>query len=66
MPIYEYKCNECDKTYEFFLKLDEKDKTFFCVDCKSELEKIISSNNFIFNGGYTYKNSYGLKEKEKD
>lgn len=65
MPIYEYKCEKCDQIYELFLKLKDIDKEQACSVCGNKLEKLISSSNFVFNGGYTYKNLYGLKDNLK-
>lgn len=45
MPIYEYKCNACDKQFEELVKNDQAKVK--CPDCGQETEKLMSSNNAI-------------------
>ncbi len=43
MPIYEYKCNECETAFEKFVRNEETDE-IVCPNCRSKLvEKQISS-----------------------
>jgi putative FmdB family regulatory protein len=35
MPIYEYRCNECRKTFELIRSLSEGDQELRCPVCKS-------------------------------
>jgi putative FmdB family regulatory protein len=44
MPIFEYKCKECDSKYEVLHKSSEKQEDIFCPNCKSAKHiKLVSS-----------------------
>lgn len=61
MPMYDYKCLECNNTFEVLQKMsDERIKS--CPKCGGEVKKLISGGNgLVFKGkGYyltDYKNS---------
>ena len=47
MPIYEYKCEDCDDIFEIFFKTYLSNKTPKCISCESlKVKKIISSVSF--------------------
>ena len=51
MPIYEYRCNDCGKINEFFLKTTKDEKETKCKHCGSEdLHKIFSKSNISTKG----------------
>ena len=54
MPIYEYKCNDCEQIFEILttsIKADEKVK---CSKCKSEkVSKVMSAGSFRLNSDST-------------
>ena len=63
MPTYEYECEGCGKTCEFFQAMsDEPEKT--CPSCgKDELRRLISGGaGVIFKGSGFYVNDYKRKE----
>lgn len=63
MPIYEYKCLECNSYFEKMQKVsDEPLKT--CEKCGGELEKQISLSGFQFKGAGWYVTDYSNKKKE--
>ncbi len=64
MPIYEYKCLECDKEQEFIQKFSD-DPITTCPECGGDLEKLISANSFVLKGSGWYMTDYGTK-KGKD
>jgi putative FmdB family regulatory protein len=35
MPMYEYNCRKCGKTFEKLIKVSDMDKKVECPDCKS-------------------------------
>ena len=35
MPIYEYRCEECGRTYEQIRRMSEADKDLKCPSCES-------------------------------
>lgn len=39
MPIYEYKCEECGKTFEVLTKASNRDDEKKCPDCGSKKVK---------------------------
>lgn len=44
MPIYEYKCLECDAVFEFLTLSGNSDEKVSCTKCKSEkVKKLISA-----------------------
>ena len=43
MPIYDYKCKECGKVFEIFLRFSELDKEANCPNCGSEkIQRVFS------------------------
>jgi len=58
MPIYTYKCENCNRTEEYTQKINEDSKTT-CSNCSGKLKKIMSNFNFVLIGqcwardGYT-------------
>ena len=64
MPIYEYKCLECDARIEKMQKVsDEPLKT--CEKCGGNLEKQLSLSGFQFKGAGWYVTDYAGKKSEK-
>ncbi len=44
MPIYEYRCQECGRTYEQLRRMSEADKDLQCPACCSrKVERQVSS-----------------------
>ena len=39
MPIYEYRCEECGRTYEEIRRMSEADKDLQCPTCESKKVK---------------------------
>ena len=52
MPIYEFKCLECNNTFEkLFFNSDEK-IDLSCPECKSpSLERVVSESNYAMGTG---------------
>ena len=65
MPTYDYICNECKKTYEYFQSMSA-DPITGCPKCKkNSLRRIISGGTgLIFKGSGYYLTDY--KDKEID
>ena len=57
MPIYEYRCSQCEKEFEYQQRMSEPAKTV-CEECGGELERLISRTAFQFKGGGWYKDLY--------
>ena len=64
MPIYEYRCSTCHRTYEVMQKLSDVPLTV-CVNCSGKLTKLISTSGLVFKGSGFYINDYAVKGKEK-
>jgi len=64
MPIYEYECPKCGHIQEELI-LTENDIPK-CVECGSNVKRIMSAGNFILKGKGWAKDGYGLKKTEKE
>ncbi len=63
MPIYEYKCNECNSTFEEIQKFSDA-PIEICRHCSStEVEKLISQSSFVLKGGGWYADGYTKESK---
>jgi len=62
MPLYEYKCNECNETFEVLQRFnDEPLET--CIHCKGKVEKLISASSFQLKGSGWYVTDYKNKKR---
>jgi putative FmdB family regulatory protein len=61
MPIYEYYCKKCDKTFEHFQKISDPVKTE-CKVCSGKLKKLVSLSSFHLKGSGWYVTDYGGKK----
>jgi putative FmdB family regulatory protein len=63
MPIYDFKCQVCNKEFEMILKMDQ-DITGYpgCENPECSVKKIPSTCGIKFNGSGFYVNDY--KEKK--
>lgn len=53
--LYEFKCDNCDTSHEFIMKLDDPLKTI-CPECKEpKLNRVISKCSFNLKGDGYYK-----------
>src|SRR5579863_5398257 len=58
MPLYEYKCHSCGKTFEVIQKFaDEPLKTH--AECGGEVERLLSAPAFHLKGTGWYATDYG-------
>jgi len=65
MPIYEYKCNACEHTFDKLQKIDDPAFTV-CPDCgKPELKKLVSAAGFRLKGSGWYETDFKNPPKEK-
>jgi putative FmdB family regulatory protein len=63
MPIYEYKCNECENHFEAMQKMTE-DPLKVCEKCGGKLEKQWSLSGFQLKGEGWYLTDYAKKGKD--
>ncbi|NLZ16418.1 MAG: zinc ribbon domain-containing protein [Desulfobulbaceae bacterium] len=57
MPIYEYECNQCDKTLEVSQSIKDAPLST-CPDCGQPVRKLISASSFLLKGGGWYADGY--------
>ncbi len=51
MPIYDYKCSDCEYETEIIQKFSDEPKTL-CPNCnKNSLQKMVSAPSFRLKGG---------------
>ncbi len=60
MPLYEYKCKACEKTFEMLQKIDAQ-PIERCIYCNGKVEKLISVSSFQFKGAGWYQTDYKNK-----
>ena len=68
MPLYTYKCNQCEFSDEVMIPVKKRDKTFPCEQegCTGVMERDIDIPSFQLKGGGWAKDGYGKKKpKEK-
>ncbi|MBI5789549.1 MAG: zinc ribbon domain-containing protein [Candidatus Schekmanbacteria bacterium] len=61
MPIYEYECLVCSKTFDVTQKFSDPDVTN-CRFCNGEVRRLISPPAIIFKGTGWYATDYAKKE----
>ena len=66
MPIYEFRCTECDEVSEEMLSFKDKKKTIKCPDCGNKAERILSLGSFHLKGSGWYKDGYGKRDSTKE
>jgi len=64
MPIYEYRCQECQQTFEEWQK-DFAERPVPCPVCGGKSERLISSTAFVLKGGGWYSDLYSKPSGEK-
>ena len=57
MPIYEYRCTKCGRTFETIQKMSDAPLET-CEACSGPLEKLFSRTSFHLAGGGWYKSGY--------
>ena len=66
MPIYEFRCTECDEVSEEMLSFKDKTKTIKCPICNNESKRIMSLGSFHLKGSGWYKDGYGKRSASKE
>ncbi len=57
MPIYEYKCSKCGKTFEMLQSISSEPISK-CIYCQGRTKKVISMSSFHFKGKGWYITDY--------
>jgi putative FmdB family regulatory protein len=67
MPLYKYRCTECEDTFKVLQKNGNKDELSECPECgSSEVERMISSVGIRFKGNGFYRTDYDSNSNYKD
>ena len=54
MPVYQYKCKNCEFSFEKYMKVENRDQTI-CPKCNSnDVARNFSTPTVIFNGDGFY------------
>ncbi len=64
MPIYEYKCTQCNKQFEVKQKMSDAPLTE-CKSCGGRLTKLITNTSFVLKGSGWYVTDYPSTERKK-
>ncbi|WP_456430807.1 FmdB family zinc ribbon protein [Thermosulfuriphilus sp.] len=64
MPIYEYQCESCGKTFEVWQKISD-DPLKTCQSCGGTVKKLISHTSFQLKGSGWYVTDYARKTESK-
>ena len=63
MPIYKFKCSECEHEFTLIRKISDSSEVI-CECCSSSLtNKLVSSTSFSLKGKGWYKDGYSNQEK---
>jgi len=63
MPIYEYRCTECEDEFETTQSISA-DPLNTCEKCNGKLERLISASAFHLKGTGWYKTDYATPKKD--
>lgn len=58
MPIFEYKCDECNELRERIERNNKVYGSMVCENCGAKMSKTLSSSHFILKGNGWYKTDY--------
>lgn len=58
MPTYDYQCKGCGKTFEVEQRISEEPLKECRLCGKPEVQRLISSGNFVLKGGGWYSDGY--------
>jgi putative FmdB family regulatory protein len=65
MPIYEYRCTECQQIFEDWCKQANDSTEHSCPTCKGQAHRIMSNTSFALKGGGWYATEYGSRRNEE-
>lgn len=55
MPVYEYRCGNCDAPYNKVRGISEPEPEYNCETCNISLTRVYSSVGVTFNGSGFYR-----------
>ena len=64
MPIYEYKCSNCEHQFELIQKFSDQPAEV-CPECsKKSIQKLVSAPSFRLKGGGWYETDFKTGDKK--
>lgn len=63
MPIYEYECQACSKSFEQWQKISDEPLRE-CPKCSGRVKKLVSLGSFKLNGDGWYADGYSSKSEK--
>lgn len=57
MPLFDFKCEKCNKITELLIPVKDTDLPQNCEKCKGEMLKLVPSSISICQHGYSYNTS---------
>ena len=68
MPLYEYKCEDCENEFEEMLHFSDRDVPINepCLSCKGKVQLKMSMGSFHLKGSGWYKDGYVKKSKVEE
>lgn len=65
MPIYEYRCSECQQVFEEWVKhAEDENVRHACPVCKGAAKRIMSHTSFALKGTGWYATDYGSHKND--
>ena len=65
MPIYEYECDQCEKTFEARQSINDTPLST-CPDCGQPVRKLISASSFLLKGSGWHADGYSNAKPTKE
>lgn len=65
MPLYEYRCKQCKKSFEVLQKINSEPLEK-CMHCNGDVEKLISVSSFQLKGSGWYITDYKNKSPKRE
>ncbi|MDR2819074.1 MAG: zinc ribbon domain-containing protein [Desulfovibrio sp.] len=62
MPIYEYLCPQCGRTFEEWTKTTDAAAEEPCPKCGASSPRVMSQTSFVLKGGGWYVSDYGYRK----
>ena len=62
MPIYEYKCNECNNKKDIITKHEDRPRFITCGLCDGNMTLVLPKTSFILKGAGWASDGYSKKE----
>jgi putative FmdB family regulatory protein len=66
MPIFEFKCSECEEFFEVIVMGSDDDSSVNCPKCKSkEFQRVVSTINYAMGNSSGNSGSQGVQTQER-